>query len=66
MSDYEILIDDNLYEVHCIECDEIVAILEKNHKTVAAQNYLCDHCAITVNENKFAQQEIERLARLQQ
>lgn len=64
MSEFEIMIDDNLYEVHCIECDEIVAILEKNHSYDISQNYLCDQCAITVNENKFAQQEIERLARV--
>lgn len=64
MSEFEILIDDNLYEVHCIECDEVVAILEKNHQYDFPQNYLCDQCAITVNERKFAQQELERLARL--
>lgn len=64
MSEFEILIDNNLYEIHCIECDEIVAILEKNNKNIMAQNYLCDQCAITVNERKFAQQELERLARL--
>ena len=66
MSEFEILIDDNLYEIHCIECDDVVAILEKNNKTTVSQNYLCDQCAITVNENKFAQQELDRLTRLTQ
>ena len=66
MAGYEIQIDGNLYETHCVQCDEVLAIVEKNEKSYGSQNYLCENCAKIINDQRFAEQEIERLKRLGQ
>lgn len=66
MDGYEIQIDGSLYETHCVRCDEILAIVEKNERSYGSQDYLCEDCAKIVNEERFAEQETQRLKRLGQ
>jgi len=59
----EILIDGNLYEVHCKLCDEILAILERIAGQTRSHDYLCDNCAIIENNRRVQEQE-EALAKM--
>ena len=53
-----IQISDNLYELHCKRCDEILGILEVFINNWKEHEYLCEHCDIIINEEKLLEQVV--------
>ncbi len=56
MSDIEINLAENLYEIQCRDCGEIIAFIEIYNENYNEQKYLCDSCAEIDNQNRLMQQ----------